>query len=73
MRVFEIPDHVVLETTDDGKGDPRAIELAIGRANGYGLRSLRRTCQEMGGALSFVRHDPHGLTARVALPIGGSR
>ena len=65
------PHGVLLSVSDDGHGfglepGPTATE---GRADSFGLRSMRERAELVGGTLAISSHRDRGTTVRVAVPL----
>jgi signal transduction histidine kinase len=77
VRLLYLPDRVVLEVADDGKGlgGPREASGGFaGRDGGFGLRSMRGRVEDLGGCLSLGPSEDGGtlVVAEVAAGRGSS-
>jgi signal transduction histidine kinase len=78
VRLLYLPDRVVLEVADDGKGLGGRREAGggfAGRDGGFGLRSMRGRVEDLGGCLSLGPSEDGGtlVVAEVAADRGSSR
>ena len=55
---------VALAIRDDGRG----FDAAVGRAGGFGLRSMRARAAELGSRLEIASAPGHGTVVRVEVP-----
>lgn len=60
---------VAIEIRDDGRG----FDAAVGRAGGFGLRSMRARAADLGSRLEIASAPGRGTVVRVKLPAGRGR
>jgi signal transduction histidine kinase len=69
-----MPDRVVLDVQDDGRGfDPQSIQLSPLSTDrgGFGLTAMRERVEQLGGALQLESAPGEGTTLVVEVPILG--
>ena len=70
VRLSRMPDEVILEVSDQGRGiDPETQErFFAGRTSGVGLRGMRERVRQIGGALQ-IQSTSGGTTVLAILPL----
>lgn len=62
-------ERAVLAVQDDGVGLPANFSLDDEPSSRFGLRSLRRQVEELGGDFSVAANDDGGVTVRAVIPL----
>ncbi|MGH9511093.1 MAG: CHASE3 domain-containing protein [Terriglobales bacterium] len=73
IRVELLPEEVILEVTDHGRGIPSHILTPLqknGMQSGMGLAGMRERVNELDGHLE-IHSDSRGTTVKVTLPLAG--
>ena len=71
-----VGDLVLLDVQDDGGGFDPAVAAAAENepdGGGYGLRTMRERCEQLGGELSIESEPGQGTTIALSIPIAGRR
>lgn len=71
-----VGDLVLLDVQDDGAGFDPAVAAAAENepdGGGYGLRTMRERCEQLGGELSIESEPGQGTTIALSIPIAGRR
>jgi two-component system sensor kinase len=69
ISLVELPDHALLEISDDGVGMPA---LADDVRPSLGLLGMRERAEAVGGALVIEPATPRGTTVRAEIPLDGA-